>query len=152
MGETPRMNPLQPKVVICGDGAIGKTCLLKTLMLPDDAFDENYQPTASNNHRLALEAESGEHGAINIDFELWDTAGQEAWKTLGICGYPSSKHLMRQVKTSHRLQSSWWAASMTCIVSTHTRMMMKRRHPTRTRQQRPRLKRYGRKSALCAPS
>ena len=80
--------------------------MLKTLMLPDDAFDENCepvppgrrqftvclvltdQPTASNNHRLALEAESGEHGAINIDFELWVSKLPAHWHTrrhLGWC-------------------------------------------------------------------
>jgi len=88
------MNALEPKVVICGDGAIGKTCLLKRLMLPGDDFDENYQPTASNNHRLEHEAETGEHGAININFELWDTAGQEALKTLRQLTYPSTNILM----------------------------------------------------------
>jgi len=83
---------LEPKVVICGDGAIGKTCLIKGLMRPEDDFDENYQ-TSSNNHCLEVEGEH-ESGQISIKYELWDTAGQEVLKTLRQLTYPSTNVLM----------------------------------------------------------
>lgn len=86
---------LAPKVVICGDGAIGKTCLLTALMKPEDLFDADaqYQPTASNNHRLDVEADH-ESGQVEISFDLWDTAGQEALKTLRLLAYPQTNILM----------------------------------------------------------
>jgi len=79
------------KVVIIGDGAIGKTCLLKRMTTDIDAtwesFGENYEATTFGQQQLKWEdPETGEEFHI----ELWDTAGQEALESLRSMSYPGT--------------------------------------------------------------
>jgi Ras-related C3 botulinum toxin substrate 1 len=80
------------KVLICGDGAIGKTCLLDTLCEKDviDWESPEYKPTAADNlSRTWCDAD-------NNDWEvsLWDTAGQEALVNLRRSAYPNTEVLL----------------------------------------------------------
>lgn len=80
------------KVLICGDGAIGKTCLLDTLC-EKDAIDwdaPEYKPTAADNlQRQWCDAEGDDW-----DVSLWDTAGQEALINLRQSAYPGTQVLL----------------------------------------------------------
>eukprot|EP00656_Telonema_subtile_P009262 TRINITY_DN1434_c0_g1_i1.p1 TRINITY_DN1434_c0_g1~~TRINITY_DN1434_c0_g1_i1.p1 ORF type:complete len:267 (-),score=62.90 TRINITY_DN1434_c0_g1_i1:245-1045(-) len=80
------------KVVICGDGAIGKTCLLDTLYGTDSVNwdDPEYQPTAASNQLQTWEID----GLGDAQFEFWDTAGQEALEALRNEAYPGTNVLM----------------------------------------------------------
>jgi len=76
----------QCKMVIVGDGAIGKSCLLDTLMGIDEVdWDApEYKPTAAMN--FSVDWDWNDQGWA---VELWDTAGQEALRTLRLTAYDS---------------------------------------------------------------
>jgi small GTP-binding protein len=89
------------KVVIVGDGAIGKTYLLTSLLQDSndgdkkgiDWDDQQYIPTAATN--LQANWEYVHHGAIqDFNLEVWDTAGQEALKSLRQMSYPDTDIFM----------------------------------------------------------
>eukprot|EP00658_Telonema_sp_P-2_P068323 TRINITY_DN5725_c0_g1_i8.p1 TRINITY_DN5725_c0_g1~~TRINITY_DN5725_c0_g1_i8.p1 ORF type:complete len:199 (+),score=51.25 TRINITY_DN5725_c0_g1_i8:245-841(+) len=63
------------KVVIVGDGAVGKTCLLDRVNKANrvDWDDPEYLPTAAGNFSVTWF-----DGDKQYDIEIWDTAGQEA--------------------------------------------------------------------------
>jgi len=61
------------KLVVVGDGAVGKTCLLVSYI--EKVFPEKYIPTIFNNTRKEVTFGSGGVNKVNLD--LWDTAGQE---------------------------------------------------------------------------
>merc|ERR1712028_304547 len=80
------------KVLICGDGAIGKTCLLDTLCEKDviDWESPEYKPTAADNLSRQWSDEDGNDWQVN----LWDTAGQEALVNLRRSAYPNTEVLL----------------------------------------------------------
>merc|ERR1719253_156484 len=86
------------KVVIVGDGAIGKTFLLTSLLQePGKANDwdnESYQPTAATNMSANWEYTDNEGALHDFNFEIWDTAGQEALKSLRNMSYPDTEIFM----------------------------------------------------------
>jgi small GTP-binding protein len=77
------------KVLIVGDGAIGKTCLIS--QWTNQTIDWNdsepeYEPTTFNN--FILEWDHPTEGQIQV--EMWDTAGQEAFEQLRKLSYPGT--------------------------------------------------------------
>merc|ERR1719201_1903145 len=80
------------KVLICGDGAIGKTCLIDTLCEKAgvDWTNPDYVPTAAENIDLTWDID----GAGESKVEVWDTAGQEALETLRQTAYPGTQVLL----------------------------------------------------------
>lgn len=63
------------KLVVIGDGAVGKTCLL--ISYAKKEFPKDYIPTVFDNYVVNLTA-----GEQNIELGLWDTAGQEEYDRL----------------------------------------------------------------------
>merc|ERR1711966_357413 len=80
------------KVLICGDGAIGKTCLLDTLCEKDviDWDSPEYKPTAADT--LQRQWQDVDGGDWEVSF--WDTAGQEALVNLRQAAYPGTEVLL----------------------------------------------------------
>lgn len=70
------------KLVVVGDGACGKTCLLTVLMT--GMFPEAYVPTVF--HTDVKEIELEEDGK-KVELTLWDTAGQESYDKLRPLSY-----------------------------------------------------------------
>merc|ERR1711934_454222 len=99
--ENPMSDTLQFKVLICGDGAIDKTCLLDTLVgyCTVDWNDPKYEPTAAAN--LLIEREVKMVGTSNI--EIWDTAGQEALEALRQTAYPGTDVLLIGFNTCEKV-------------------------------------------------
>ena len=61
--------PARKKVVIVGDGACGKTCLLLTFS--KDEFPAVYIPTVFENYVAEMEVDN-----MQVELALWDTAGK----------------------------------------------------------------------------
>lgn len=62
------MASIRKKLVIVGDGACGKTCLL--IVFSKDQFPEVYVPTVFENYVADIEVDGKQ-----VELALWDTAG-----------------------------------------------------------------------------
>lgn len=71
------------KVVVVGDGEVGKTSLL--LRFVSDVFDERYEATIFDNQAAAVMVRGQK-----VMLSLFDTAGQEGYEYLRPCMYPET--------------------------------------------------------------
>jgi Ras-related protein Rab-1A len=64
------------KVLIIGDSAVGKSCLL--LQFSDQTFSDNYVSTIGVDFKIRTMDVAGKQ----IKLQIWDTAGQERFQTI----------------------------------------------------------------------
>ena len=71
------------KVVVVGDGAVGKTCLI--CAYGENRFPSDYIPTVSDTYEGPCEYEGKE-----VALKIWDTAGQHEFKAVRPVAYNDS--------------------------------------------------------------
>lgn len=79
--------PTQIKVVIVGDGAIGKSCLVDAIKDPSKEMSTEYQPTVADNQTLDWTDADG----MPVKCDFWDTAGQEQFSQLRTIAYNNAQ-------------------------------------------------------------
>jgi len=71
------------KCVFVGDGTVGKTCMLQSYTT--GTFPSGYVPTVFDNHNVPMVFDG-----LQINLELWDTAGQEGYKDIRPLAYTNT--------------------------------------------------------------
>uniref|UniRef100_A0A8C5GVT8 Ras-related protein Rab-36 n=1 Tax=Gouania willdenowi TaxID=441366 RepID=A0A8C5GVT8_GOUWI len=88
------------KVIVVGDLAVGKTCLINRFC--KDAFDKNYKATIG----VDFEMERFEVLGVPFSLQLWDTAGQERFKCIASTYYRGAQGELLTFHTKQWLEES----------------------------------------------
>ncbi|MEE6528049.1 hypothetical protein FKM82_029930 [Ascaphus truei] len=78
---------IRKRLVVVGDGACGKTCLL--IVFSKDEFPESHIPTVFENYVEDIEVDGK-----RVELALWDTAGQEDYNRLRTLSYPDANVIL----------------------------------------------------------
>ena len=68
------------KIILVGDGAVGKTSLRKSFM--GASFKENYMMTIGADFSVKEFPVNTIHGANILQYQIWDLAGQQSFKAV----------------------------------------------------------------------
>lgn len=77
------------KYVIVGDSSVGKSCLL--LRFADDQFNQNYMTTIGVDFRFKTVKSNNK----TVKLQIWDTAGQQRFRTITNTYYKSNSSLTK---------------------------------------------------------
>ncbi|KAH0788277.1 small GTP-binding protein [Histomonas meleagridis] len=69
------------RVVTIGDSSVGKTCIINRFI------NNKFQADQQNTVGAAMESFNEERNGKKIEIQIWDTAGQEQYKSLGAVYY-----------------------------------------------------------------
>ncbi|KAH0787503.1 small GTP-binding protein [Histomonas meleagridis] len=95
----------QARVVMVGDSAVGKTSILNQLV--DHTFNQFEQSTIGSNYQIFVE----DIGDIKVEMQIWDTSGQEKFRSLGPIYYRNAIASVavydQTIPTSYQHLESW---------------------------------------------
>eukprot|EP00924_Labyrinthula_sp_SR-Ha-C_P004696 maker-scaffold_1-snap-gene-8.10-mRNA-1 protein AED:0.26 eAED:0.26 QI:176/1/1/1/1/1/2/64/187 len=86
------ITPTDMKLVLVGDGAVGKTSLFLAYSQPEkfEHYKHNYVPTVLENYQMKIPVGGKEF----INLNLWDTAGQEGLEEIRKLSYQGATAYM----------------------------------------------------------
>ena len=107
----------EAKVVLLGDSGVGKTSIIN--QFANDSFDPNVKPSMSNQFATKIVNISD----INqkVIFEIWDTAGQEKYRSLAKIFYKDARIIIFVYEITNRksfesLQQYWYQqVNLNCL-------------------------------------
>jgi len=109
------------KLVVVGDGVVGKTCLLVTYTANE--FPKQYIPTIFENitQNKTVNVNGSE---MEISLDLWDTAGQDQYDRLRILAYPDTDIILLcfsavDLDSLSNIESKWYPEIHHHIPSAH---------------------------------
>ena len=86
-GEETNVNCIDAKVVLVGESGVGKTSIIK--QFTDHSFDPESKPSISSTFTSKIVNITNSKKAIR--FDLWDTAGQEKYRSLAKIFYKDAR-------------------------------------------------------------
>eukprot|EP01124_Arcella_intermedia_P028320 TRINITY_DN5729_c0_g1_i1.p1 TRINITY_DN5729_c0_g1~~TRINITY_DN5729_c0_g1_i1.p1 ORF type:complete len:225 (-),score=42.63 TRINITY_DN5729_c0_g1_i1:25-615(-) len=105
------MDKITPiKIVIVGDGAVGKTCIL--VVYTTNVFPKEYVPTVFENYSANVQV-----GNRIIALSLWDTAGQEDYDRIRPLSYSETDVFLVcfsviNATSFANVKTKWWPEIM----------------------------------------
>ncbi|EDW75303.1 uncharacterized protein Dwil_GK20101 [Drosophila willistoni] len=84
------------KILMLGDSGVGKTCLLQRFL--ENRYTDNSESTVGIDFRLHTHKLSGHL----VDLQLWDTAGEERFRSVGTTYYRGAHGIILVYDTTKR--------------------------------------------------
>lgn len=103
------MSAINFKIVLAGDEAVGKTCLIRRLIINE--FSQDYKPTLGFEillHKMLIKD-------VPITFVIWDIAGQTAFESVRRSYYKDSRGFLLVFNLANRVtlrNLEYWAAEI----------------------------------------
>ena len=109
---------IECKIVLVGGVNTGKTCMIKKFCY--DTFDENLKEVTVGSEISSKEIPLNKN--VNLRLNLWDTAGQEQYRTLNKIFYKNAKIValiydITNKKSLEELQTYWFKQIKSCCDS-----------------------------------
>ena len=95
------------KIVLVGDGSVGKTCIIQCYYKQEPITNDSYIPTVFDMHKAAATYKDQQKKLL-----VWDTAGQQELGTVRLMAYPYTNVFLlcfslNDKKTFKNITSFW---------------------------------------------